>query len=77
VKDSRLAVQAKELGHRVRWKLDLEKGIATPDLATEHLTNFTVPLKPMLGCVGVAPDFGFAPSLRANKDAMAATWTST
>jgi len=61
VKDSRLAVQAKELGHRVRWKLDLEKGIATPALATEHLTNFTVPLKPMLGCVGVAPDFGLAP----------------
>lgn len=61
VKDSRLAVQAKELGRRVRWKLDLEKGIATPDLPTEHLTNFSVPLRPMLGCVGVAPDFGFAP----------------
>jgi hypothetical protein len=61
VKDSRLAVQAKDLGQRVRWKLDLRKGIAKPDVPTEHLKDFTVPLKPMLGCVGVAPDFGFAP----------------
>jgi acetamidase/formamidase len=61
VKDSRLAVQAKDLGQRVRWKLDFRKGIAKPDLPTEHLRDFTVPLKPMLGCVGVAPDFGFAP----------------
>ena len=61
VKDSRLAVLAKDLGSRVRWKLDLEKGVARLDGATEHLKNFTVPLKPMLGCVGVAPDFGFAP----------------
>jgi amidase len=61
VKDSRLAVQAKDLGQRVRWNLDLQKGVARADLPTEHLKNFTVPLKPMLGCVGVAPDFGFAP----------------
>jgi amidase len=61
VKDSRLAVEAKDLGQRVRWKLDPQKGIATPDVPTEHLRDFTVPLNPMLGCVGVAPDFGFAP----------------
>jgi amidase len=61
VKDSRLAVQAKDLGQRVRWKLDLQKGFAEPDIPTEHLKDFAVPLKPMLGCVGVAPDFGFAP----------------
>jgi amidase len=61
VKDSRLAVQAKDLGQRVRWNLDLRKGVATPDIQTEHLRNFTVALKPMLGCVGVAPAFGFAP----------------
>jgi acetamidase/formamidase len=61
VKDSRLAVQAKDLGQRVRWKLDLQKGVAKPDIPTEHLKDFIVPLKPMLGCVGVAPDFGFAP----------------
>jgi acetamidase/formamidase len=62
VKDSRLAVQAKDLGKRVRWKLDLEKGVARPEGgAVEHLKNFSVPLKPMLGCIGVAPAFGFAP----------------
>jgi amidase len=60
VKDSQLAVEARDLGKRVRWKLDLKDGIATPDLPTEHLANFSVPLKPMLGCVAVAPDFGFA-----------------
>jgi acetamidase/formamidase len=61
VKDSRLAVQAKDLGQRVRWKLDFNKGFAKPDVPTEHLRDFIIPLKPMLGCVGVAPDFGFAP----------------
>lgn len=61
VKDSRLAVQAKDLGRRVRWKLDLQKGVAKPDLPAQHLKDFVVPLKPMLGCVAVAPDFGFAP----------------
>lgn len=61
VKDSRLAVQAKDLGQHVRWKLDLQKGVAKPEIPTEHLRNFAVPLKPMLGCVGVAPEFGFAP----------------
>lgn len=60
-KNSNLAVQAKDLGRRVQWKLDVKKGIATPDVPTEHLRSYSVPLKPMLGCVGVAPDFGFAP----------------
>ena len=61
VKDSRLAAESRDLGQHVRWKLDLGKGVAKPDVATEHLGNFTVPLKPMLGCIAVAPDFGFAP----------------
>lgn len=60
-KNSRLAVQGQNLGQRVRWKLDLEKNVATPDLPTQHLGNFTVPLEPMLGCIGVAPGFGSAP----------------
>ena len=60
-KDSRLATQAKDLGARVRWRLDLDRGVATLSDPTAHLKNFAVPLKPMLGCVGVAPDFGFAP----------------
>jgi len=61
VKDSQLAVKAKDLGNRVRWKLDLKDGIATLDRPGEHLANFSVPLRPMLGCVAVAPDFGLAP----------------
>ena len=60
-KDSRLAVKAKDLGQRVRWKLDMQNGVAKPDAPTGHLSNFTVPLNPSLGCIGVAPDFGFAP----------------
>ncbi|MCI0387396.1 MAG: acetamidase/formamidase family protein [Acidobacteria bacterium] len=38
-----------------RWKLDREKGIAFLEKPTDPLKNFTVPLQPMLGCVGVAP----------------------
>ncbi len=38
-----------------RWKLDAAKGIAYLDKPTDPLKNFTVPLQPMLGCVGVAP----------------------
>lgn len=61
VKTSSLAVKAQSLGDRVRWKLDVQRGVASPEKATGHLANFTVPLRPMLGCIGVAPDFGFAP----------------
>jgi acetamidase/formamidase len=39
------------------WKLDREQGTATPDQPSDKLKNFTVRLKPMLGCVGVAPYF--------------------
>lgn len=38
-----------------RWKLDKEKGVAYLDKPTDPLKGFTVPLQPMLGCVGVAP----------------------
>jgi amidase len=41
-----------------RWKLDKEKGIAYLEQPTDPLKNFTVPLQPMLGCVGVAPPGG-------------------
>lgn len=45
--------------HVVKWKLDREKGIATPDssfAAFENLSAFSVPVQPFLGCIGVAPD---------------------
>jgi len=38
-----------------RWKLDAAKGIAQLENPTDPLKSFSVPLAPMLGCVGVAP----------------------
>jgi amidase len=32
-----------------------------PEQPPAHLNNFTVPVRPMLGCVAVAPGFGSAP----------------
>jgi acetamidase/formamidase/predicted SnoaL-like aldol condensation-catalyzing enzyme len=61
IKDPNLAVQAKDLGRNLRWHLDLKRNVASPANASENLKNFSVPLRPMLGCVAVAPDFGFAP----------------
>jgi acetamidase/formamidase len=40
------------------WVLDRAKGIARLAQPTEALKNYTVPLRPMLGCVGVAPPAG-------------------
>lgn len=54
--DRELAVKMRDGGKDVRWHLDREHGIATPEKAPEHLTRYSVPLHPMLGCVGVAPN---------------------
>lgn len=61
VKDPGLAIQAKDLGHNVRWHLDMKRNVASPANASGNLKSFSVPLRPMLGCIAVAPDFGFAP----------------
>jgi acetamidase/formamidase len=45
----------------VRWNLDLQKGMAYPEKPHEHMKNYAVAVKPMLGCVGVAPWFGSQP----------------
>ena len=37
------------------WALDRERGVAHPAHPSEHLKEYAVPLKPMLGCIGVAP----------------------
>ena len=58
--DSGLAVKLKDTGKGVRWRLDRERGVATPDKPAEHLESYVVPLRPMLGCVGVAPGFASA-----------------
>jgi acetamidase/formamidase len=43
-----------------RWKLDAAKGLAYLEKPGEKLKDFTVPLAPMLGCVGVAPQGDFS-----------------
>jgi len=59
--DSELAVKMKDGGKNVRWHLDLANGVATPEKPADHLTRYTVPLRPMLGCVAVAPGIAQAP----------------
>ena len=54
--DSDLAAKMKDLGKTVRWHLDTEHGVATPEKPAEHLKQYSVPLRPMLGCVAVAPN---------------------
>ncbi len=44
-----------------RWHLDAASGVAMLEKPSERLKNFAVHLRPMLGCVGVAPGFGGAP----------------
>ncbi|HEY2739301.1 MAG TPA: acetamidase/formamidase family protein [Thermoanaerobaculia bacterium] len=58
---TQLAVKMKDGFKTVRWHLDRERGVATPAKPSEHLKTYTVPLRPMLGCVGVAPNFASAP----------------
>jgi acetamidase/formamidase len=53
--DSGLAVKMKDMGKTIRWHLDTQRGVATPEQPAEHLKQYTVPLRPMLGCVAVAP----------------------
>src|SRR5262249_49341440 len=50
------AVDRKRVGNsRSDWVLDREKGVARLAKPTPALKDFTVPLRPFLGCVGVAP----------------------
>ena len=53
--DTEWAAKMKDGGKNVRWHLDLAKGFATPEKPAEHLKNYSVPLRPMLGCVATAP----------------------
>jgi amidase len=54
--DGGLAIKLKDAGDTVRWHLDRERGVATSEKPGEHLKNYSVPLKPMLGCIAVAPN---------------------
>jgi amidase len=50
-----------DLGKAVRWKLDRAAGRASPEGATGALKDLSVPMRPMLGGLAVAPGFGSAP----------------
>jgi acetamidase/formamidase len=60
--DSGLAVKLKDTGNSVRWRLDRERMVATSERPGDHLKNFTVQLRPMLGCVATAPARGSVPT---------------
>jgi amidase len=53
--DTQWAVKMKDAGKGVRWHLDTLRGVATVEKPSEHLKNYSVPLRPMLGCVATAP----------------------
>ncbi|WP_200949014.1 acetamidase/formamidase family protein [Frateuria sp. Soil773] len=56
-----LAGDAAKLGKPVRWTLDRAHGRAFPAEAGGALAGFSVPLRPMLGGMAVAPGFGAPP----------------
>jgi len=59
--DSGLAVKMKDAGKTVRWHLDPARGVASPEKPGEHMANYSVPLRPMLGCVATATNPAQAP----------------
>ncbi len=54
----RLAAGATTLGKPIRWQIDRAAGIARPIGASGALGGLKLPLRPMLGGLGVAPGFG-------------------
>ena len=48
------------------WTIDPEAGVARLVRSSGALTGFTIPLKPMLGCIGVAPGPRSRPETRAS-----------
>lgn len=56
-----MAIKMKDGGKNIRWLLDRQKMVATPEKPGEHMKNYSVPIRPMLGCVAVAPGFASAP----------------
>ena len=59
--NSDMAIRMKGTGNAVRWRLDREHNLAYSESPGEHLKQFAVPLRPMLGCVATAPGPGGAP----------------
>jgi acetamidase/formamidase len=61
------------------WTIDAAAGVARVKTPSAKLKNYTIPLRPMLGSIGVAPDNWVAPRLGApaRRDVGAATWITT
>ena len=75
---SDLAVKMKNGGRNVRWHLNRKDGVATPEKPTERLARYSIPLRPMLGCVATAPDFAqAAPSLWTARPCASMTHSSS
>jgi len=53
--DTEWSVKMKDAGKSVKWHLDTARGVATLDKPSEHLKNYAIPLRPMLGCIATAP----------------------
>jgi amidase len=52
--DGELTVRFKDAGKSVKWKLDRVNGTASVAEPGEHMKNFSIPVRPMLGCVATA-----------------------
>jgi acetamidase/formamidase len=50
-----LAARMNGQGQLVRWRLDLQRGVAMREDGSANLAQYAVPLTPMLGCIGLAP----------------------
>jgi amidase len=50
-----LAARMNNQGQVVRCHLDVQRGLATREDPPSHLEQYGVPLKPMLGCIALAP----------------------
>jgi acetamidase/formamidase len=50
-----LAARMNRQGQLVRWRLDLQRRIAMREDASANLAQYSVPLRPMLGCIALAP----------------------
>jgi len=50
-----LAVKMKDGGQTVVWHLDAVQGVASLQKPGEHTAAYTVPIRPMLGCIATAP----------------------
>ena len=56
-----LAARMNGRGQLVRWRLDLQRGVAMRENASTNLAQYAVPLAPMLGCIALAPANANAP----------------